>query len=168
VATKLTWSDLLIEPPELDPEILAHGWAWLVKGRFRAIAATKFGDWFLERPDGCVQMLDAIEGTLEQVASSHAEFQGLINTREKQEEWLLPELVFTLHEKGIVPARGECYSFKLRLVLGGKAVSDNVEVCALTLWVSISGQLHEQTQGFQRARGSRAFGQWSRDVPRSG
>jgi len=146
VTTKLTWDDLLIEPPGLDPEILAHGWSWLVKGEFRAIAASKFGDWFLERPDGTIEMLDAVEGTLKQLASSHSEFQQLINTPERQEEWLLSELVFTLHGKGVVPARGECYSFKLPLVLGGKAVSENVEVCDFRLWVSLSGQIHEQTR----------------------
>ena len=145
--TKLTWNDLLIEPPDLDPDILQHGWAWLVKGELRAIAASKFGDWFLERPDGTVEMLDAVEGSLSQVASSHSEFQQLINTREKQEQWLLSELVFTLHEKKIIPARGECYSFKLPLILGGKAVSDNVEVCDFRVWVSICGQIHEQTRG---------------------
>jgi len=143
---RLTWDDLLIEGSELEPDILAHGWSWLVKGRFRAIAASKFGDWFLERPDGTVEMLDAIEGTLEQVASSYAEFQQLINTPEKQELWLLSELVFTLHEKSIIPTSGECYSFKLPLVLGGKAESDNVEVCSFRLWVSLSGQIHEQSR----------------------
>jgi len=144
---RLTWDDLLIEGTDLDPEILAHGWAWLVKGEYRAIAASKFGDWFLERPDGTVQMLDAIEGTLEQVASSFNEFRELINMQARQEEWLLSELVFTMHEKNVIPSRGECYSFKLPLVLGGKAESQNVEVCDFRIWVSICGQIHEQTRG---------------------
>jgi len=146
MAIKLTWDDLLIEPPELESDALAHGWAWLVQGEFRAIAASKFGDWFLERSSGMIQMLDAIQGSLEQVASSYSEFQALINTRQKQEEWLLSELVLTLHEKNVIPARGECYSFKLPLVLGGKAESDNVEVCSFRLWVSLCGQIHEQTR----------------------
>ena len=118
-----------------------------VKGEYRAIAASKFGDWFLERPDGTVQMLDAIEGTLEQVASSFNEFRELINMQARQEEWLLSELVFTMHEKNVIPSRGECYSFKLPLVLGGKAESQNVEVCDFRIWVSICGQIHEQTRG---------------------
>jgi hypothetical protein len=157
MSTKLTWDDLLIEAPDLDPGILAHGWAWLVTGQFRAIAASKFGDWFLERPDGAIQMLDAVEGTLEQVASSYSEFRDRINTREKQEEWLLSELVFTLHEKNMVPSRGECYSFKLPLVLGGKAESANVEVCDFRLWVSLCGQIHEQTRALPEGTRISAF-----------
>jgi hypothetical protein len=146
MALKLTWDDLLIEAADLDPEILVHGWAWLVKGQFRAIAASKFGDWFLERPNGAIQMLDAVKGTLEPVADSYSEFQKLINTQARQEEWLLSELVLTLHEKGMIPSRGECYSFKVPLVLGGKAESDNVELCDFRLWVSLCGQIHEQTR----------------------
>jgi len=157
MASKLTWDDLLIEAPDLDSGILAQGWSWLVKGEFRAIAASKFGDWFLERPNGAIQMLDAVEGTLKEVASSYSEFQELINTREKQEEWLLSELVFTLHEKNVVPSRGECYSFKLPLVLGGKAESDNVEVCDFRLWVSICGQIHEQTRDLPEGAGISSF-----------
>jgi hypothetical protein len=143
---KLTWDDLLIPAAELDAEILTHGWSWLVKGRIRPVAASKFGDWFLERPNGTIEMLDAIEGTLEKVAANYSEFQRLVNTQEKQEEWLLSELVLTLHQKNVVPARGECYSFKLPLVLGGKAESDNVELCDFRLWVSICGQIHDQVR----------------------
>lgn len=146
VSTKLTWDDLLIEAHDLDADVLEHGWAWLVKGQFSAIAASKFGDWFLLRPNGAVEMLDAIEGTLEQVASSHAEFKELINTQEKQEKWLLSEFVFTLHENDVIPARGECYSFKLPLILGGNAELKNVEVCDFRLWVSICGQIHEESR----------------------
>jgi hypothetical protein len=102
-------------------------------------------------------MLDAIEGTLEQVASSYSEFQALINTREKQEEWLLSELVLTLHETDIVPARGECYSFKLPLALGGKAESENVEVCSFRLWVSLCGQIHDQNRALPNGTRISAF-----------
>lgn len=103
-------------------------------------------------------MLDTIEGTLEQVGSSYAEFHELINAQENQEKWLLSELVSTLHAKNIIPGRGECYLFKLPLVLGANADWQNAEVCDFRPWVAICGQIHEQAADFQRERGSRRFG----------
>jgi hypothetical protein len=136
----------LVEDPALDHHALLEDWSWLLKKPFRVIAGTKFGDWFIERPEGAVEILDALDGSLRQVASSSAEFQRLLNTKEKQEEWLLSLLVLTLHEKGVVPGPGQCYTFKVPPVLGGKAESDNVEVSNLKAWVSFCAQLHEQLQ----------------------
>jgi hypothetical protein len=143
---KLTWDDLLIEDPSLGYERLLEDWSWLLKGAFRVLAASKFGDWFVERPSGPVEMLDAMEGNLREVAPSRAEFQRLINTYEKQEEWLLSELVLALHEKGVVPAAGQCYAFKVPPILAGQVDSESVEVMDLAVWVSICGQLHRQVQ----------------------
>jgi len=142
----LGWDDLLFEDATLDYEALLDDWRWILNGRFRVVAGTKFGDWFMERPDGQVQFLDAIDGTIREVATSTVEFRSMINTQEKQEEWLLSPLVLTLHENGVVPASGQCYGFKLPPVLGGKVESDNVEVIDLRLWVSLCGQIHRQVQ----------------------
>jgi hypothetical protein len=141
---KLDWADLLIEDSALDHKALLEDWRWLLHGPFRVIAGSKFGDWFVQRPDGRVEILDAIEGSIREVAPSHQEFQRLINRRENQEEWLLSALVVSLHEKGLVPGPGQCYGFKMPPVLGGEATSDNVEVMDLKVWVSISAQLHQQ------------------------
>lgn len=51
-----------------------------------------------------------------------------------------------MHEKGVVPVAGQCYSFKVPPVLGGKAQSDNLEVTDLKVWISLCGQLHHQLQ----------------------
>ncbi len=144
MSIKLTWADLLIEDATLDHEVLLGDWQWLLNGRFRVIAGSKFGDWFIARPDGRVELLDAMDGTLRVVAPSYQEFQRLLNTQAKQEEWLLSLLVLSLHEAGVVPGPGQCYSFRIPPALGGKATSDNVEVMDLLVWVSICGQLHQQ------------------------
>jgi hypothetical protein len=146
MTTRLTWSDLLIEDATITDHRLFEDWAWLVHAPFRPIAATKFGDLFIERPDGRVEMLDAQEGTLRELAASIADFRQLINTEPKQTEWLLSLLVLTLHEKGVVAGAGEGYAFKTPLVLGGKAVSENVMVSDLVVLVSLAGQLHRQLQ----------------------
>jgi hypothetical protein len=141
---KLTWADLLIEDRSLDHRVVLSDWSWLLGDVFSVIAGTKFGDWFILRPDGHVDLLDALEGELREVASSYEEFTRLINTRERQEEWLLSLLVLTLHEQGVIPGPGQCYAFKVPPILGGKADSSNVEVMSLTVWVSLCGQLHRE------------------------
>ena len=143
---KLTWDDLLIEDAGMDHAALLEDWRWLLTGRFSVVVGTKFGDWFIERPDGRVEMLDTIEGAVRPVASSREEFQILINTPALREEWLLCELVSTLHEKGIVPGPGQCYAFRIPPVLGGEAVSDNVALMDIKVWMSLGGQMHKQVQ----------------------
>jgi hypothetical protein len=144
VAIKLTWDDLLIEDPTLDFQRLLADWKWLLQGQYRVVAGTKFGDWFIERPNGAVEILDATDGSLRQLAESTAAFRASINTQARQEEWLLSLLVLSLHEKGVIPGPGQCYGFKIPLILGGKAITDNVQVMDLVVWVSLCGQLHEQ------------------------
>jgi hypothetical protein len=42
--------------------------------------------------------------------------------------------------------KGKSYSFKIPMVLGGKATTDNVEIFDLVVWVSIIGQIHKQVK----------------------
>ena len=144
---RLEWPDLLIEDSTLDHLALLADWNWLLKGTFRVFAGSKFGDWFLERPGGTVDFLDAIEGTLRQVAPNVDEFRRLINTREKQEAWLLSHLVLACHGKGMVPGPRQCYGFKLPPVLGGGIELENIELLDLQLCVSLAGQIHRQSVG---------------------
>ena len=147
MAARLGWPDLLIEDSTLDHRALLADWNWLLKGTFRVLAGSKFGDWFLGRPDGTVDFLDAIEGTVRQVAPNVDEFHRLINTRERQEEWLLSDLVLACHGKGMVPGPSQCYGFKLPPVVGGPVELENIEVLDLQLWVSLAGQIHRQSVG---------------------
>jgi T6SS immunity protein Tdi1, C-terminal len=142
--TKLTWDDLLTENPATDVATLFDDWQWLLKDEFRPLAWSKFGDCFLERRDGSVEMLDVVDGTVRKLAASRDEFYSLINMQENQEEWLMSLLVFDLHERELVPKPGECYAFTIHPLLGGKLVADNVMVMSLRVWCSMSGQLHQQ------------------------
>lgn len=146
MATGLTQQDLLIVDPNLDLAALLEDWAWLLSGEFRAMAASKFGDWFVQRPDGSVEMLDLVEGKLKKVAETGAEFQARLNTPQGRQDLLLADLIEQLHERGMVPGPGECYSFKTPPVLGGAIDPDNVELSDLAVWVSIAGQIHHQVK----------------------
>lgn len=141
---KPTWIDLLIDDPNLDYSRLLQDWRWLLHGSFRVVVGSKFGDWFVERPGGEVEMLDMRKGEICQVAASRSEFYDLIRTRQKQKEWLLSDLVVRLKEKGVVPGPGQCYAFSVPPSLGGSIDPEGVEVMELEPWVSFCGQIQEQ------------------------
>jgi len=144
--SKPSWNDLLIDDSTLDFSKLLQDWRWLLDGSFRVVVGSKFGDWFVERPGGTVEMLDMQNGQLREVAASRDEFYQLIRTREKQEEWLRSGLVTSLHEKGIVPEPGQCYAFSVPPILGGTVDPESVELMDLGVWVSFCGQIQEQVR----------------------
>ena len=110
--SKLTWDDLLIQSiPESDARTWLGYWSGMVSGRVAPICMSKFGDWFLRRPDGSTDELSIIEGTYSSVAASSEEFASLMNTPTWQEQHLLSFQVAQLHERGIVPGPGQCYGF---------------------------------------------------------
>jgi hypothetical protein len=146
VPSKPTWNDLLIDDSTLDYSRLLQDWRWLLVGSFRVVVGSKFGDWFVERPGGEVEMLDMQTGQLRQVACSRDEFYQLIRTREKQEEWLRSDLVVGLHERGLVPDPGQCYAFSVPPILGGRVDPQSVELMDLGVWVSFCGQIQEQVR----------------------
>jgi Domain of unknown function (DUF1851) len=143
---KPAWIDLLIDDPSLDFSKLLEDWRWLLVGSFRVVVGSKFGDWFVERPGGAVEMLDMQSGQIRQVAGSRDEFYQLIRTREKQQEWLRSDLVVSLHEMGVVPAAGQCYAFSVPPILGGTVDPQSVELMDLAVWVSFCGQIQEQVR----------------------
>ncbi len=117
---KLTWADLIIE--QLEPEDCRQWlglWSWLVGGRLAPAFLNKFGSWFLQRPEGHVELLDVLCGTVEQVAASYEEFISLVNDQTWQETYLLSELVFALHQQGKIPGPGQCYTLAPHPALGG-------------------------------------------------
>lgn len=64
-------------------------------------------------------MLDVLEGGVERIAESETEFQTLINERAWQETYLLSEVVYDLHEVGMVPSAKQCYAIVPHPAVGG-------------------------------------------------
>src|SRR5689334_8679016 len=96
--SRLTWADLLIEDitPDQFRDWLAP-WSGVVTGRVAPAFLSKFGFWFLRRPEGHVEMLDVFTGRLQRVADGQDEFVRDVNEQWWQEAYLLSELVFQLH-----------------------------------------------------------------------
>ncbi|MBO0700247.1 MAG: hypothetical protein J2P46_17740 [Zavarzinella sp.] len=117
---RLTWSDLLIEgisPADFQRWLLP--WSSVVRGRVAPAFMSKFGTWFLRRPEGHVEMLDVFTGKVSRVANTYEGFVAEVNDRSWQEVYLLSELVFRLHQEGKVAGPGECYALAPHPALGG-------------------------------------------------
>jgi hypothetical protein len=152
---RLTWDDLLIQNlAEADVrQWLAHWSGWLtgeVTGDVQFVAMSKFGDWFLRRRDGSTDELSVIEGTYSAVAETPDEFTRMLSTASWQEDHLRSQQVLALHERGRVPAAGQCYGFAPHPVWTGRIDLDHAMLMPIGAWQSICSQ----TLNRQRPKGN--------------
>lgn len=146
MSRKLTWDDLLIQKlPESDSRTWLGYWSHMIGGRVAPVFMSKFGDWFLRRPDGGTDELSIIEGTYTSVAATPAEFAQLVNTQEWQEKHLLSFQVWQLHERGLIPAEGQCYAFVPHPVLLGRIDVERAVLMDIGVWQHICAQQFRST-----------------------
>jgi hypothetical protein len=107
---KLTWADLLIDAfSDDDLQQWLVPWSPVLGGRAAPAFMSKFGTWFLRRPEGHVEMLDVFTGEVSPVADTYEQFAAQVNDPSWQEVYLLSPLVFQLHQEGKVAGPGQCY-----------------------------------------------------------
>ncbi len=146
--TRLTWADLLIEDFDREEATALRGlWDWLVGGEAEPVFFSRFGDWFLRRPDGRTQMLDVLEGTLATVAGSPAEFEDRVNDPGWRDEHLLPALIAELHRRDKVPGPGQCYAVIPHPRDGGRFEPEFILVADLPLWQAICAHSARPAEG---------------------
>ncbi len=138
---KLTWDDLLIQSiSHSDARTWLGYWSGMVRGRVAPVFMSKFGDWFLRRPDGGTDELSVIEGACFQVASTPDEFASLVNMPAWQELRLRSAQVAQLHGLGIIPGPGQCYAFAPHPVFAGRIDIDRVMLMDIGVWQHICAQ----------------------------
>lgn len=146
--TKLTWNDLIVDAFTSDQfaEWFAP-WESLVTGRIAPAFMTKFGIWFLRRPEGHVEMLDVFSGSVTRASSNYDDFVREVNQQWWQEIFLLSELVLQLHDAGKIPASGQCYALAPHPAVGGRnpmngdtVDSQFVMLMDVPVWQSICAQ----------------------------
>jgi len=106
----------------------------------------QFGDMFLCNDKGEIYFLDIIKGEANKIADSVAELEVLLLDKEVEASLFLTELLTELEREGITLAEGQCFSFRIPPVLGGKMESSNVEVCSISVHVSLVGQILRQVR----------------------
>jgi hypothetical protein len=145
---QLTWDDLLIQDIAQDNfQLWMSEWTGLIDGQIAPAFMSKFGTWFLRRPEGHVEMLDVFTGAVERVADSYEQFIAEVNQPWWQEAYLLSELVLRLHEEGKIPGPGQCYALAPHPALGGPnpMLDDPIDprfvlVMDIGIWQSLCSQ----------------------------
>ena len=147
--SRLTWSDLIIEDISLEEfQSWIAPWSAVVVGRVAPAFLSRFGFWFLRRPEGQVELLDVFTGELSKLADTYEEFIREVNQQWWQEVYLLSELVDRLHGEGKVPGSRQCYALMPHPRLGGpnpangEAVDSRyVMVMDVGVWQSLCAQI---------------------------
>ena len=107
------------------------------------IAASMFGDVFMQGPDG-VWFLDSLEGTLAVQWPDTRTLQTVLNTPEGQDHFLLGGIVIGANQRGLQPGPDQIFMFSLHPALGGAISSENVEVMDYVVASAICGQIRQQ------------------------
>lgn len=143
---RITWNELTVGLAQHDAKDLLSEWRWLLGDSMELLLVSSLGDMFLADGDGRVHWLDAGAGMLEPVAESPAQFKELMQQRENANQWFVPQLVGDLLTGGKQLASGECFSYKVPPILGGKLEAANLEPADLSVHFSILGQIHQQVK----------------------
>jgi hypothetical protein len=102
---------LVVEPPPAaDTTRYLASWSWLLPPKVRALAVNRFGDWYLETPDGAVHLLSIWEGTFTEVAASAQDFGPWLATPDGMESNYC-ELVLLMHDRGKTLGPNQCFAF---------------------------------------------------------
>lgn len=143
----MTWNELLID--DITPDEFRtwlSPWAAIVSGPVAPAFLSRFGSWFLRRPEGHVEMLDVFTGRLDRIAEHYDDLVRDVNERWWQEVYLLSELVEQLHGSGKVPGPRQCYAIP-HPALGrpnpanGEAIDPRfVTIMDVPIWQSICAQ----------------------------
>jgi hypothetical protein len=115
-----------IRASQIDESAVLAVWASLLPERCRLLGASLFGDLFLARETGEVDMLDLVSGELKQIAVCIEEFEWELTQRERREEWLMQRLADAAMAAGLRPGNGECLAFRTPPMLGGQLKPDNL------------------------------------------
>lgn len=135
---------LLIEPSSTDIVNALDGWSWLLPDGLVVVAVSAFGDLFFRSKDGDIQFLDTIEGQLRPVADDLLALKTYLQTEEGRDHLLLGGLVIGARNRGMIPASGDCYDFKVAPAIGGPISVDAMHIISFLVKVHIAGQLHRQ------------------------
>jgi hypothetical protein len=139
-------SHLVIKTEGIDFDAFLSDWRWLVEPELKPFLLTAFGDLFLRGESGCVYFLNAMTGSLKEVAESEVAFEQLCEDREQRRNLFLSSFLMEVRKARGDLALGDCYSCEVPLSLGGQLEPENFEPTDLLSHFSILGQLHGQTR----------------------
>ena len=131
-------------------------WQWLCPKDHTPLSLTAFGDWVLKAPNGNIMFLDTLEGRITKIAESVSEFEKLKETPENRDKWFMEGFLLGLSKRGVALKTGECFGFEKPPILGGKIEVNNIKPFFISVYQTVTGQLHEQLS--KRPEGSKITG----------
>lgn len=142
----LTWNELTVAVDTHTPADLLSEWRWLLGSSHQIILISSLGDLFLADASGRISWLDAGAARLTEVAADLDEFQKLLQQPDNAKEWFATQMVGDILQSGVRLARGQCFSYKVPPVLGGRWEPANFEPTDLSVHFSILGQVCRQVR----------------------
>ncbi len=115
-----------IPASEIDVPTLLSVWSAMLPADSELLGASLFGDLFVARESGEVDMLDLVAGELKQVADCVEEFEWDRKQPERREELLMQSLADAALAAGIKPGAAECLAFCTPPMLGGPLRPENL------------------------------------------
>src|SRR5262245_55976600 len=110
----------------IDAPAVLSVWSALLPARCKLLGASLFGDLFVARESGEVDMLDLVSGQVKQVAVCVEEFEWDRTQPQRREELLMQSLADAALSAGLQPGAGECLAFRTPPMLGGQLRPDNL------------------------------------------
>jgi hypothetical protein len=110
----------------IDAPAVLSVWSAMLPAGCKLLGASLFGDLFLARESGEVDMLDLVSGELKQVAVCVGEFDWDRAQPQRREELLMQSLADAALSGGLKPGAGECLAFRTPPILGGQLRPDNL------------------------------------------
>jgi hypothetical protein len=110
----------------IDAPAVLSVWSALLPAGCKLLGASLFGDLFVARESGEVDMLDLVSGELKQVAVCVEEFDWDRAQPQRREDLLMQSLADAALSAGLKPGAGECLAFRTPPMLGGQLRPDNL------------------------------------------
>lgn len=138
---KLNRYTIQLSQKDFDSMIVA--WSWLVPTVLKPEMLTKFGDWFLSDNKSNLYFLDALEGTLKCIGDTIQDC-CIDDFLERHRDQFSIDWIELCVSKGLTPAEGQCYGWKLHPIMGGPLTYANIGIFGTRVYQYINAQLHQQ------------------------
>jgi hypothetical protein len=141
----ITLNDLTVDFTHLKRDEILTEWKWLIGKTKLPILLAASGDAFVEdTDDGSVHVLDVGAGELTKVADSFDDFRSLLTDKQFVADNFALEMIVDLRKSGKALKKGQIYSLKKPLILGGEYELENIEPTDIEIHFSMLGQIYEQ------------------------
>ena len=143
----MTLSDLTVDFKHLNRDKILSDWEWLIGSNKKPILITATGDAFIQNiKNGNIEFLDVAYGNVTKVAETTDEFKTQLSNKDFVVNHFFIQLIGDLKHQKILLKKGQVYSFRHPIFLGGENALENIEVTDISVHFSSNGQIYRQVK----------------------